>query len=106
MSLTSRGRVYWATIDGRRKPWLVVSNNARNVQLPSCLGVRITTSDKPQLASIVRLSVEDAPLLGSVMCDDIAVLFPDDDQFEYFSAVTPATMIRVEAGVKAALALR
>ena len=101
-----RGRVYWATPDDRRKPWLVVSNNVRNRVLGSCFGVRLTTTSKPDLPSIVRLRPEDAPLVGAVLCDTITVLYPDEDGFELFSAVAPSTMARVDRGLKAALALR
>ena len=89
-----------------RKPWLVVSNNARNRALGTCLAVRITTSQKPELDSIVELGPQDAPLQGRVLCDDIAVMFPDEDGFEHLGAVTTGTMMRVDAGLRAALALR
>jgi mRNA interferase MazF len=102
----SRGQVYWAVIDERRKPWLVVSNNPRNRNLGDCLAVRITTSAKPDLDSIVKLTTADQPIQGSVLCDDIAVLYPDEDGFEYFGALRPDTMRRVDAGLRAALALR
>jgi mRNA interferase MazF len=101
----TRGQVYWATIEGRRKPWLVVSNNPRNRALGSCLAVRLSTSAKPSLASIVELHDADRPLTGRVLCDDIAVLYPDEDGFEYLSALTPATMRRVDDGLRVALAL-
>lgn len=106
MTPVARGHVYWATVGGQRKPWLVVSNNARNGALGSCLTVRITTSDKPDLASIVPLGPKDAPVVGRVLCDDIAVLYPDEDAFERLSALTPATMRRVDAGLRVALGLR
>ena len=50
-----RGRVYMADLGHGEKPFLVVSNNARNTKLGDCLGVRITTSPKPDIASIVPL---------------------------------------------------
>jgi mRNA interferase MazF len=104
--IPSRGRVYWATLDGMRKPWLVVSNNPRNRALGTCLAVRITTSQKPELDTIVELGPQDAPLRGRVLCDDIAVLFPSEDGFEHLGAITTGTMLRVDAGLRAALALR
>lgn len=100
-----RGQVYWATIDGLRKPWLVVSNNVRNRVLGSCLAVRLTTTAKPDLASIVTLTPADQPLVGSVLCDDIVVLYPEEDAFEYLSSLTPVTMRAVDAGLRVALAL-
>jgi mRNA interferase MazF len=105
VSLT-RGQVYWATVDDRRKPWLVVSNNARNRALGSCLAVRLTTSAKPQLASIIELGDADAPLVGRVLCDDIVELYPERDRMDPLAPLRPATMRRVDAGLKVALALR
>lgn len=99
-----RGQVFMATFNEMRKPWLVVSNNARNERLPECLAVRITTSPKPELDSIVELDTSD-PLTGRVLCDDIGPLWRDELD-ELVGALTPRTMIRVEAGLKAALALR
>lgn len=100
-----RGHVVWATVDDLRKPWLIISNNARNNALPSCLAVRITTTKKPDLPSIVALEESDAPVVGRVLCDDINVLYPDEDNFEYLSALHPATMERVNAGLRAAVGL-
>ncbi len=92
-----------ADIGAGRKPWLVVSNNARNRALSDCLAVRVTTSPKPELASIVVLSPAD-PLVGRVLCDDIALLYREDLE-EDRGALSPGTMMRVAAGLRAALAL-
>lgn len=99
----ARGRVYYADLGADDKPYLVVSNNGRNQRLGSALVVRITTSPKPQLESIVGLSPQD-PLVGRVLCDNINVLYPDEVKREA-GALTQATMIRVAAGLRAALAL-
>lgn len=104
MSLT-RGQVYWATVGGQRKPWLVVSNDARNRALGTCLAARLTTSAKPKLASIVELDPADAPLIGRVLCDDLAELKPHADRMALLASLTPATMARVNDGLKVALAL-
>ena len=104
--IAARGQVYWATIDDLRKPWLVVSNNARNRALASCLAVRVTTSRKPEIDSIVELAPADVPVVGRVLCDDIAVLYPDEDRFEYLTSLSPSSMLRVDVGLRAALALR
>lgn len=45
-------------------------------------------------------------MVGRVLCDDIAELFPDEDVFEHIGGVTSATMMRIDAGLKVALALR
>lgn len=98
-----RGRVYMADIGSGRKPWLIVSNNMRNQKLGDCLAVRLTTSTKPSIPSIVELGPSD-PLVGRVLCDDIALLYRDDLD-EDRGALAPATMSKVAAGLRAALAL-
>jgi mRNA-degrading endonuclease toxin of MazEF toxin-antitoxin module len=56
-----RGLVYRADLGYGLKPFLVVSNNARNQKLDSCLMVRLTATKKPELTSIVQLdSADDA----------------------------------------------
>lgn len=99
----TRGRVYYADLGADDKPYLVVSNNRRNQQLGSALVVRITTSTKPRLDSIVELSPQD-PLVGRVLCDNINVLYADEVKRDA-GALTQATMMRVGAGLRAALAL-
>lgn len=98
-----RGNVYFADLGAGDKPWLVVSNNGRNDALGSALVVRITTSVKPPLASIVELSSAD-PVVGRVLCDDITVLY-DDDLHRHTGALTLATMNKVGAALRIALAL-
>jgi mRNA interferase MazF len=98
-----RGRVYMADLGNGRKPWLIVSNNARNRALGDCLAVRITTSVKPDLPSIVQLGPAD-PLAGRVLCDDIALLYREDLE-EDRGALTLATMMKVATGLRAALAI-
>lgn len=98
-----RGRVYMADIGSGRKPWLIVSNNTRNRALGDCLAVRVTTSVKPELPSIIQLDRQD-PLVGRVLCDDIALLYREDLE-EDRGALTLATMVKVAAGLRAALAI-
>jgi len=50
-----RGQISWCDLGHGEKPWLVVSNNARNTHLRSALVVRVTTSAKPPLPSIVPI---------------------------------------------------
>jgi len=99
----TRGRVYHADLGAGDKPYLVVSNNGRNRNLRSALVVRITTSTKPRLESIVELASGD-PLVGRVLCDDVTVLYADEVKRDG-GALTTATMMRVAAGLRAALAL-
>jgi len=99
-----RGNVYFADLTGAgEKPWLVVSNNGRNDALGSALVVRVTTTVKPPLASIVELQPAD-PLVGRVLCDDITTIY-DDDHFRHAGALTLATMTKVGAALRVALAL-
>lgn len=99
-----RGRVYYADLGFGEKPWLIVSNNGRNQRLKSALAVRVTTSAKPELPSIVELGPDDRPLVGRVLCDDINYLEPDEVTGDG-GAVSPKTMMRVADGLRAALAL-
>jgi mRNA interferase MazF len=101
-----RGRVYGATVDRRlgEKYYLVVSNNRRNRALGDVLVVRLTTSPKPVLVTVVELGATDAPLVGRVLCDDIEALYRDEISRE-LGALSPGTMRRVEAGLRAALDL-
>lgn len=92
-----------ADVGSGRKPWLVVSNNARNRHLDSCLAVRITTTPKPPLKSIVQLGPGE-PVVGRILCDDIAVIF-DDELVEDRGALSPLTMDAVAAALKVALGL-
>lgn len=98
-----RGRVYMADIGNGRKPWLVVSNNARNRALQDCLAIRLTTSDKPDLPTIIELGSAD-PLVGRALCDDIALLYRTDLE-EDRGALSPQTMLKIAAGLRGALAL-
>lgn len=98
-----RGNVYFADLGAGEKPWLVVSNNGRNNALGSALVVRITTTVKPALASIVELDTHDR-LVGRVLCDDITVLY-DDDRSRHAGALTGSTMTKVAAALRVALAL-
>ncbi|MGH7193503.1 MAG: type II toxin-antitoxin system PemK/MazF family toxin, partial [Candidatus Saccharimonadales bacterium] len=57
-----RGRVYAARFQHveDEKYYLVVSNNRRNRQLQQALAVRLTTSPKPSLRSVVELDANEA----------------------------------------------
>lgn len=100
-----RGRVYAAKlehVDGE-KYYLVVSNNRRNERLPQVLAVRLTTSPKPSVPSIVELD-EPGVFCGRVCCDDIESLWPDEVTRE-MGAISRRAMMRVDEGLRAALAL-
>ena len=107
MTKLVRGRVYSAVLQGLEdmgeKYFLVVSNNQRNRALDSVLAVRLTTTPKPALASIVEMGSSD-PFTGRVVCDDIVELWPDEIRRD-LGAVTPETMRDVGDGLRAALDL-
>ncbi|HSF26042.1 MAG TPA: type II toxin-antitoxin system PemK/MazF family toxin [Actinomycetes bacterium] len=100
-----RGRVYAARMSHLEedKYFLVVSNNRRNRQLPQVLAVRLTTTPKPPLPSIVPL-VRPEVFVGSVVCDDIVEIYPDEVRRD-LGALSPAAMAAVGRGLAAALGL-
>jgi mRNA interferase MazF len=97
--------VYAATLGhiGGEKYYLVVSNNRRNGRLPQVLAVRLTTSPKPQIPTVVELDRQE-PFAGRVLCDDIEALYPDEVRRD-LGALSPDAMARVEAGLRTALDL-
>ncbi|MGP3954429.1 type II toxin-antitoxin system PemK/MazF family toxin [Nonomuraea sp. 3N208] len=100
-----RGHVYMADLGEEygEKPYVIVSNNARNRALPSYLAVRITTSAKPPLPSIIELTAED-PVVGRALCDDIVILFPEDLRRE-LGGLSLQTTMRIGQGLRHALAI-
>ena len=85
------------------KYFLVVSNNRRNEALQSCLVLRITTTPKPALPSIVELTSLD-PVAGRILCDDIVEIYLDEIRRD-LGAVSVPTMTGVASGLRAALAI-
>lgn len=100
-----RGRVYGAVIDESlgEKYYLVVSNNQRNRHLADVLAVRLTTSRKPEIDSIVECGQED-PFAGRILCDDIVGIYKDEITRD-LGAISSKTMRQVEEGLRVALAL-
>jgi mRNA interferase MazF len=80
-----------------------VSNDRRDAALLSVLAVRITTSTKPSIPSVVPLLTVD-PIVGRVLCDEITEVYADEIEADA-GAVSPTTTRRVETGLKAALEL-
>lgn len=101
-----RGRIYGAVLSERlgEKYYLVVSNNRRNARLDSVLTIRLTTSPKPDLDSIVVLGHADGPWSGRALADDIVEIYRDEITRE-LGALPPATMRRVDDALRAALDL-
>jgi mRNA interferase MazF len=98
-----RGRVYLADLGNGDKPFVVVSNNARNTQLEDCLAVRITTTAKPDMTSIVPLNPAD-PLVGRVLCDNITPIYRDELKRD-IGALSVATMQQVAVALRFALSI-
>jgi mRNA interferase MazF len=83
--------------------FLVVSNNRRNQRLPQVLAVRLTTSDKPSIPSIIELGHPEA-FVGRAVCDDIVEIY-EDEVLSVVGALSPGAMRAVNAGLAAALGM-
>lgn len=100
-----RGRIYGAEIgDLGEKYYLAVSNNTRNARMKDFLAVRLTTSRKPPLPSVVHLTDQDAPWTGAVCCDDVEPVFRTEVTRD-LGALRPETMQRVDEALRGALGL-
>jgi mRNA interferase MazF len=97
-----RGQVYRVDLGHGPKPWVVVSNNARNRNLETVIAARITTTSKnASLPTIVNLNAAD-PLTGYVLCDDLIPLYRDELTLA-LGTLSPATMRAVSAALRLAL---
>jgi mRNA interferase MazF len=85
------------------KLFVVVSNNRRNRQLPQVLAVRLTTTDKPNIPSIVQLGHPEV-FVGAAVCDDIVELY-EDEVLGVTGALSVRAMRAIGAGLSAALDL-
>ncbi len=97
-----RGQVYRCDLGYGLKPWLVVSNNARNRLLDDIIAIRLTTTAR-DLPTWVTLSPAD-PLTGYANADCIEQL-GKDELGEYLGALSPASMRGVNQALAIALAL-
>jgi mRNA interferase MazF len=97
-----RGQVFRCDLGYGLKPWLVVSNNARNRVLSDVIAVRLSTTTR-DLPTWVKLTPAD-PLAGFANCDCIEQL-GKDELGEYLGALSPESMRRVNQAVAIALAL-
>jgi mRNA interferase MazF len=99
-----RGQVYRVDIGYGAKPWLIVSNNRRNRNLPDVLAVRITTTQKHvDLPTWVRLDPGD-PLVGHINTDDVQQL-GRDELGQLLGALSPGTLMRVNEALRLVFAL-
>jgi mRNA interferase MazF len=96
------GRVYRADLGFGLKPWLVISNNARNNAIGDCLVARVTTTRR-DLPSWAALRAGD-PLAGYVNCDDLGPLYRDQIVAD-LGALSLPTMMDVGRALRHALAL-
>lgn len=100
----SRGQVIRVDIGlDEPKLFVVVSNNSRNRNLHSVLGVRLTTSPRPPLPSIIDLPGDEI-VTGRVVCDDIVELWVDE-VITTLGSLSVRAMDRVNRGLASALAL-
>jgi mRNA interferase MazF len=100
----TRGQVIRAGIGlDEPKLFVVVSNNPRNRHLPQVLAVRLTTTTKPRMPSIVQLSHPEV-FNGYAVCDDIVEIY-EDEVVTVVGALTPQGMLALDNGLRAALSL-
>lgn len=99
-----RGQVVVADVAlDEPKLFVVVSNNRRNAALPSVLAVRLTTTAKPDIPSVVQLGHPES-VIGYAVCDDIVELFEDEVR-AVRGGLTSTGLAAIGDGVKAALGL-
>lgn len=103
MTAVNRGEVWWVQTDYGEEPYLVVSNMARNRNLDTVLGARITTSvNPPNIDSIVPIE-HQGEIVGRVLCDEIVLVSKNDLKRRASNAFTPRQMRDVCRGLVAAL---
>ncbi len=104
MNPVNRGEVWTVDTEFGPKPYLIVSNQPRNRNLDTVLGVRITTSpNRPSLPTIVPIEVRGT-VVGSVLCDEITLLHKDELRGRMSDAFPPKEMGRICEGLIQALA--
>jgi mRNA interferase MazF len=104
VSAPLRGQIFQVDLGHGRKPWLVVSNNARNRNLESVLAARITITRKhTAIPTVIPLTAAD-PLVGFVLCDDIVQLYRQE-LTKPAGALSPPTIAAVSEGLRIALGL-
>ena len=97
-----RGQAYRVDLGHGGKPWVVLSNNARNRNLDTVLAARITTTGKfAHVPTVVPLTAAD-PLAGFVLVDDIVQIY-HDELTEQLGALSPPTMQEISRVLRIAL---
>jgi len=99
-----RGQVVRADIGlDEPKLFVVVSNNRRNQHFPQVLCVRLTTSKKPSIPSIVQLGHPEA-FTGRAVCDDIIEIY-EKEVLAVVGGLSPTAMRAINTGLAAALGM-
>lgn len=100
-----RGQLWWMNFDGPagRRPVIIVSNNGRNRALDSVLVIPLTTAPRPAMSTVVDMTHQDGPG-GRAMCDNIREV-PKTRLAAQAGALTPATLRKIEHGLRDALGL-
>jgi mRNA interferase MazF len=106
-AVVTRGQIWYADLGfGEDKRVLIVSNNARHRQLGDVVAIRVTSKDKPDLPSIVRLESNEMPdrSRSYALADDLWVV---EKQYlrRQIGGLTPGQMERVNAALRVALDL-
>ncbi len=97
-----RSQAYRVDLGHGSKPWVILSNNARNRNLDTVLAARITTTTKhAHVPTVVPLTAAD-PLIGFVLVDDIVQLY-HDELSESLGALSSATMQEISKALRIAL---
>jgi mRNA interferase MazF len=97
-----RGQLFWVDLGHGDKPWLVVSNNARNRNLDTVIAARFTTTGKNAAVPTLVALVAADPLDGYVLVDDLVQLY-HDELTRLAGLLSPPTMAEVSAALRIAL---
>lgn len=98
----TRGQVFRVDVGHGAKPWLILSNNARNRNLDTVLASRITTTGtNSHIPTVVPLTATD-PLVGFVLVDDIVQLYHDELTVP-LGTLSPGTMQQISNTLRIAL---
>lgn len=102
MNRGMRSHAYRVDLGYGLKPWVILSNNARNRNLDTVLAARITTTIKnAHIPTVVPLTAAD-PLVGFVLVDDIVQLY-HDELTESLGSLSPSTMQDISTALRIAL---
>lgn len=97
-----RSHAYQVDLGHGLKPWVILSNNARNRNLDTVLAARITTTSKnAHVPTVVPLTAAD-PLVGYVLVDDLVQLYHDELTISV-GTLSPSTMHNISTALRIAL---